>query len=52
MLLVGARAVGVGTASFLVPRAAVRIVDELHEWCARHGVARVTDLVGALEDTS
>jgi dihydroorotate dehydrogenase (NAD+) catalytic subunit len=52
MLLVGARAVGVGTASFLDPRAAVRIVDELHEWCARHGVARVTDLVGALEDTS
>jgi hypothetical protein len=40
--------VGVGTATFRDPRATVRITDELVEWCARHGVARVADLSGAL----
>ncbi len=49
MLLAGAAAVGVGTATFAEPRATLRIVDELREWCAAHGVARSQDLVGALE---
>jgi dihydroorotate dehydrogenase (NAD+) catalytic subunit len=48
-LLAGATAVGVGTANFLDPRAPYRVRDELENWCARHGVARVSDLVGALE---
>jgi dihydroorotate dehydrogenase (NAD+) catalytic subunit len=48
MMLAGASAVGVGTATFLDPRAAHRIVDEMREWCARHDVARVSELVGAL----
>jgi dihydroorotate dehydrogenase (NAD+) catalytic subunit len=50
MLLAGATAVGVGTATFAEPRAALRIVDELRDWCARQGVTRVKDLVGALEE--
>jgi dihydroorotate dehydrogenase (NAD+) catalytic subunit len=50
MLLAGASAVGVGTASFADPRATLRIVEELEHWCAIHGVARVTDLVGKLEE--
>lgn len=49
MLLAGASAVGVGTATFFDPRAAERIGAELVRWCDRHGVARVADLVGALE---
>ena len=48
MLLAGATAVGVGTASFLEPRAPLRILGELETWCARHGVARVSELTGAL----
>ncbi|MFN8036027.1 MAG: dihydroorotate dehydrogenase [Acidimicrobiia bacterium] len=48
-MLAGASAVGVGTASFLDPRATVRIARELVDWCAHHGVARVADLTGALE---
>ena len=48
MLLAGATAVGVGTASFLEPRAPLRILGELGTWCARHGVARVSELTGAL----
>ena len=50
MLLAGASAVGVGTATFLDPRATLRIRDELVAWCARRGVTRVGDLVGALDE--
>jgi dihydroorotate dehydrogenase (NAD+) catalytic subunit len=49
MLLAGATAVGVGTATFADPRAPQRVLDELRAWCARHDVTRVADLVGALE---
>ncbi len=48
MLLAGASAVGVGTATFHNPRAAERIVDELSRWCQRQRVARVADLIGAM----
>jgi len=50
MLMAGASAVGVGTATFRDPRAAVRIHDELLAWCAAHGVTRVADLTGCLEE--
>jgi dihydroorotate dehydrogenase (NAD+) catalytic subunit len=50
MLLAGAGAVGVGTATFREPRAMLRILDELERWCRDHGVARVADLVGGLEE--
>jgi dihydroorotate dehydrogenase (NAD+) catalytic subunit len=49
-LLAGATAIGVGTASFLDPRAPYRVLDELVEWCATHDVARVRDLVGAMRE--
>jgi dihydroorotate dehydrogenase (NAD+) catalytic subunit len=48
MLLAGASAVAVGTANFRDPRAPYRVLDQLVEWCARHDVARVRDLTGAL----
>jgi dihydroorotate dehydrogenase (NAD+) catalytic subunit len=50
MLLAGASAVGVGTATFRDPRAPQRILGELIDWCAAHGVGRVRDLTGAVED--
>jgi dihydroorotate dehydrogenase (NAD+) catalytic subunit len=49
MLLAGASAVGVGTATFLDPRATLRIVDELGAWCARNDVARARDLIGEMQ---
>jgi len=49
MLLAGATAVGVGTATFLEPRATIRIHDQLIDWCASHGVTRVADLTGGLQ---
>ena len=50
MLLAGASAVGIGSATFAEPRATLRVLDELTRWCAKHGVARVADLVGKLEE--
>jgi dihydroorotate dehydrogenase (NAD+) catalytic subunit len=47
LMLAGAAAVQVGTANFADPRATMRVLRELREWCQRHAVSRVTDLVGA-----
>lgn len=48
-LLCGATAVQVGTAGFLDPTCAGRVVEGIEAYCERHGIARVRDLVGALE---
>jgi dihydroorotate dehydrogenase (NAD+) catalytic subunit len=47
MLLAGADAVQVGTASLADPRAVLRVQSELVSWCRRHKVGAVRDLVGA-----
>jgi dihydroorotate dehydrogenase (NAD+) catalytic subunit len=47
LLLAGASAIQVGTATFRDPRAAGRIVKDLGGWCRRHGVRRLADLIGA-----
>jgi dihydroorotate dehydrogenase (NAD+) catalytic subunit len=47
LLMAGADAVQVGTATFFEPRAPLRIVEELERWCRRHGVTHVRDLRGA-----
>jgi dihydroorotate dehydrogenase (NAD+) catalytic subunit len=52
MLLAGADAVQVGTATLENPRAPVRVQDELASWCARHGLRAVRELVGAANDTA
>jgi dihydroorotate dehydrogenase (NAD+) catalytic subunit len=44
-LLAGANAVQVGTASFYDPKAPVRVLDELVDWCHGHGVKQISDLV-------
>src|SRR5438132_7664907 len=48
MLLAGASAGGVGTATFFDPRAPESVAAGLARWCAEHGVARSADLVGGL----
>jgi dihydroorotate dehydrogenase (NAD+) catalytic subunit len=47
-LIAGAAAVEVGTANFVDPDAAVRIVAEIGRWCDAHGIARVRDVVGTV----
>ncbi len=51
LLLAGASAVQVGTASFADPRAARRVLEDLTLWCAAHGVADVEELVSAAHRT-
>ena len=48
-ILVGARAVQVGTASFTVPDAGAHIADGLADYCERHKVTDIQSLVGTLE---
>lgn len=48
LMLVGASAVQVGTATFANPRAVMSVLEGLRTWCSAHGVTRVVDLVGAL----
>lgn len=48
-LVAGASAVEVGTANFVDPDAAVRVVAEMERWCDAHGVAAIRDIVGTLE---
>jgi len=48
MMLAGATAVGVGTATFADPRAPLRIVREIEAWCAAHRVTNVRELIGDL----
>ncbi len=47
LLLAGASAVQVGTATFADPRAPRRVLDELQAWCADHGVTHLDDLIGS-----
>lgn len=49
MMLAGASAVGVGTATFAEPRATLRILAELEHWCRREGVTTMRSLTGGLE---
>ncbi len=47
-MLAGAVAVQVGTASFIHPRTMTEIIDALPGFLARHGLASVADLTGAV----
>lgn len=48
-LLAGATAVQVGTATFVDPRAPLKVRDGIAAYCARHGVRDVRTLVGAMQ---
>jgi dihydroorotate dehydrogenase (NAD+) catalytic subunit len=47
LLLAGASAVQVGTASFARPKAAAIVLRELARWCRRQQVSTITELIGA-----
>lgn len=49
LLLAGASAVGVGTATFGDPRACWRVAAELAQWCSAHGTKAVAELIGAID---
>jgi len=47
LLLAGASAVQVGTATFADPRAVATVQDQLIAWCGAHGVRTIDELIGA-----
>ena len=49
MLLAGASAVQVGTATFADPRAPARVLAELRAWAARHGVRDLSEVIGQVD---
>jgi dihydroorotate dehydrogenase (NAD+) catalytic subunit len=49
LILAGASAVAVGTANFINPRAALDVAAGISAYMERHGVARVSELVGAVK---
>jgi dihydroorotate dehydrogenase (NAD+) catalytic subunit len=46
LMMAGASAVQIGTASFANPRTAPEVVAGMESWCRRHGVRRVSELTG------
>lgn len=48
LLMAGASAVQVGTATFADPRAVVRVRDEIAQWCVAHDVGAVRELIGVV----
>jgi dihydroorotate dehydrogenase (NAD+) catalytic subunit len=49
LLLAGATAVQVGTATFADPRAPHRVLRELQGWAVRQGVARIDEVIGEVD---
>ncbi len=49
-MLAGATAVGIGYAGFRNPTALITIIEDLEAWCNERGIAKVTELIGAVKD--
>ncbi len=47
-LMAGAKAVEVGTANFLDPTVTVKIVEGLEDYCQRHHIADINDIIGII----
>ena len=49
-ILAGATALQIGTATFDDPRACKKIITGISEWCKKHGVKRISELIGGAHD--
>lgn len=47
-LMVGATAIEVGTANFIDPTVTVKIVEGLEEYCNRHGIKDINEIIGII----
>ena len=47
-ILAGATAVEVGTANFIDPAVTMHIIDYIEDYCERHGISSITELIGAV----
>jgi dihydroorotate dehydrogenase (NAD+) catalytic subunit len=48
-IIAGASAVATGTANFVTPDCAEKIVEGIKQYCARNNIANIKDLAGSLE---
>ncbi len=48
-ILAGSRSIQIGTANFIDPQVAVKVVKGIEEYCKEQGVNDINDLVGAME---
>lgn len=49
-LLAGATAVQVGTYNFVNPNVTMEIIDYMQEYCVRHGIQNISELIGAVNN--
>ena len=47
-MLAGASAIQVGTANFVDPSVTMKIIDYMEDYCLRHGVSDINDIVGMI----
>ena len=47
-ILAGATAVEIGTANFVDPCVTVKVIDYINDYCNRHGVNDINELIGAI----
>jgi dihydroorotate dehydrogenase (NAD+) catalytic subunit len=47
-IIAGASAVAVGTATFIEPGCAAKIIEGIRQYCARHNIASIKDVVGSI----
>lgn len=47
-LMAGAKAVEVGTANFIDPAVTVKIIDEINDYCSRHGISDINEIIGII----
>lgn len=47
-ILAGATAVEIGTANFIEPAVTVKVIEYIEEFCDRHGVKDINELIGAI----
>ncbi len=47
-LMVGAKAIQVGTANFIDPAVTIKIIDGLEDYCRRHNISDINDIIGII----
>ena len=47
-IMAGARAVEIGTANFIDPTTTIKVIEYLDDFCNRHGVADINEVVGII----
>lgn len=47
-MLAGATAIEVGTANFIDPTITIKIIDFMNEYCDRHGIKDITEIIGQI----